>query len=213
MEKDYYAVLGLPANATTQQVRARFLELARSHHPDRFSAERKAEAEVEFQDITQAFNVLSDPERRREVDAWLAHQASGGRQESQAARVYLQRGIRAYRQKNYLEAAENFNRATREAPEDARAWNYLALAARRQRRWLPQARTAIDKACELEPMNADYLRVAGEIFTQSGMHARAERYLTEALKWGGADDPQIQAALAEVRRASGKKAGLFGRRS
>jgi curved DNA-binding protein CbpA len=206
---DYYAVLGLPTNATSKQVRDRFLDLARERHPDRFQGQEKAEAEIEFQRITEAFNILSDPERRRQVDLEMSRPtASQQHDPGHAGKVYMQRGIKAYKEKNYLQAAENFTRVTKEDPDNARGWHYLALACQHQRRWHGRARSAIAKACELEPMNANYLKMAGRLFAESGMASRAERYYEQALNWGG-DDPKITTALEELRRA-GKK-GLFGR--
>lgn len=209
MEKDYYSILGLPQNATSRQVRSRFLELARDRHPDRFRGADKAEAEREFQQITQAFNVLSDPDRRREIDAALARPAQGtGRDASQAAKVYLKRGIKAYKERDSAAARENFDRATQEDPSNARAWHYLALACLQQRRWLSRARQAVAKACELEPMNAKYLKLAGDVFAQSGMVARAEKYYTEALNWGG-EDAEVRSELQKLQRGR-TKGGLFG---
>ena len=209
MEKDYYSILGLPQNATSRQVRSRFLELARERHPDRFQGADKAEAETEFQQITQAFNLLSDPDRRREIDAALARPSqSTGRDAGQAAKVYLQRGIKAYKQRDSVTATENFDRATQEDPSNARAWHHLALASLQERRWLSRARRAIEKACTLDPMNSIYLKLAGEIFAQSGMVARAEHYFTEALNWGD-EDPEVEAELKKLRRGR-TKGGLFG---
>ena len=206
MMKDYYSILGLAQNATSQQVRSRFLELARERHPDRHQGPDKAEVEQEFQAITQAFNVLSDPNRRREIDAALARPASTTeRDASKVARVYLQRGIKAYKKQDYEVAAENFDRASREDDKNARAWHYLALTCSQEKRWLNRARVAIQKACELEPMNATYLKMAGRIFADSGMGAKAERYYNEALSWGG-EDEKVRASLKKLQR----KGGLFG---
>ncbi len=211
MPEDYYAVLGVPQNATARQLRARFLELARDRHPDRFQGSDKEKAESEFQAITQAFNILSDPERRRQVDLELARPAPGrSRDAGQAARVYLQRGIKAYREKNYLQAAENFDRATGEDPSDARAWYYLARACRHRRRWLARARQAAEKACELEPMNVPYLKLAGTICAEAGMAVRARKFLNDALTWGG-EDAEIRSALEELEKGAGGRGGLFGR--
>jgi curved DNA-binding protein CbpA len=213
MEKNYYAVLGIAPSATPEQLRDRFRELARTRHPDRFPAAEKAKAEVEFQEITQAFNILSDPARRREIDAALLRPRSVPPDSAQTAKVYLQRGVKAFREKNYLHAAESFDRATKEDPKNARAWHFLARAARQQKRWLDQARRAAVKSCELEPMNPDYLKVAGEIFADSDMPAEAEKYWRQALTWGG-DDPDVQAKLEALRRTGGKgRHSLFGKPS
>ena len=211
MPKNYYDILGLPRNATTRQVRDRFRTLARELHPDRFRGAEKPEAEGRFQEITQAFNVLHDPARRRDHDLELARPEGQRQDDSEAARVYLKRGIKAFREKQYSQAAENFDRATRENPASAQGWHYLALACRGKRQWLPRAREAILKACDLDPMNAVYLKLAGEIFADSGMSRRAQIYYQKALTWGG-DDPAIRQALDQLAGAGGG-ARLFGRGS
>ncbi len=207
MAKNYYDILGLPRNATTRQVQDRFRTLARELHPDRFRGEEKPEAEARFQEITQAFNMLHDPGRRREHDLDLARPDGSKEDTSEAARVYLQRGIKAFREKQYPQAAENFDRATRENPESAQSWHYLALACRGKRQWLPRAREAILKACDIDPMNAVYLRLAGEIFADSGMNRRAQIFYQKALTWGG-DDPAIRSALDQLQRSSGDGTSL-----
>ena len=75
MTKDYYAILSVSQQATRQQIKQRFLELARSRHPDLHEGEEKLKAESEFQDITEAFNVLSNPARRRQHDVELSSPA------------------------------------------------------------------------------------------------------------------------------------------
>ncbi len=212
MSKDYYAILGIPRNATGAQVRTRFLELARLQHPDRFQGEAKVKAEADFQEITQAFNILSDPVRRREVDAGLAQPEPPAAVEdkNEAAKVYLRRGIKAYRQRNYVEAADSFERATAADPRDARAWSYLAQTCEHQKRWWVKARKAAARACQLEPMNATYLKLAGRIFARAEMYERAEKYYVAAQDWGD-KDAAVEAALADIRRHKKKSGGgLFG---
>jgi curved DNA-binding protein CbpA len=217
MANDYYAALGVPQNATTEQIRKRFIELARKLHPDRFAADAKPKAEEDFQKITEAFNTLSDPNRRREHDQELAQPrstAGGGNDPKQLARVYTQRGVKAYREKNFGDAADNFDRATQADPSNPKGWYHLALACSQQPRWLDRAQAAIRRACELEKMNPNYYKLAGRIFANAGMASEAERYYNEALRWGG-DDAAIRSALDELTKKA-KKGGLprfFGRNS
>ena len=213
MAKDFYAVLSLSPNASPQQVRARFLELARERHPDRFQGEAKARAEAEFQVLTEAFNVLSHPEKRRQHDLELTRRAPRPPEGQELLRAYLQRGIKAYKEKNYPEAADNFDRATQLEPANAQAWHHLALACSREPRWLKRGVEAIVRACQLEPMNPGYLKLAGKLAATAGMPGEAEKYYNEALTWGG-DDPEVSRALDELRRQSKKpRAGssLFGK--
>jgi curved DNA-binding protein CbpA len=215
MARDFYAVLGLPRNATAEQIRQRFLELARQRHPDRHQGAAKERAEAEFQQITEAFNVLSDGERRRQHDLELAQQQSGaqraGGDAGQLAKAYLQRGIRAYRAGNCREAADNFDRATKTDPDNARAWHHLALACSHERRWLSRAIGAVTRACKLEPMNATYLKLGGRLFEAAGRAEQAEEYYNRALKWGG--DQEVEQRLEALRKSSKRGLGLFGKGS
>lgn len=212
MIKNHYTVLGVMQNSTAEQIRTRFRELARLRHPDRFQGTEKERAEREFQDITAAFNVLSDAERRRLHDLDLARPVAARQSADpgQLAKVFLQRGIKAYKEKNYLEAADNFDRATKAQRDNAKTWHHLALACSHQRRWLSRATGAIAKACELEPMNAGYLKLAGRLFEEAGVLARAEQYYAESLTWGGAD-PAVEERLEEIRRQKKGKTGIFGK--
>ena len=217
MPVDYYAALGVQQNATTEQIRKRFIELARKLHPDRFAGEVKVKAEEDFQEITEAFNILSDPGRRREHDQLLAQPQSAqtsSNDPKQLARVYTQRGVKAYREENFFEAADNFDRATKADPTNPKGWYHLALACSHQPRWLDRATAAIRRACELESMNPNYFKLAGRLFERAGMESEAERYYNEALRWGG-DDAAVRKALDELTKKTKKGAlpRFFGRKS
>ena len=58
MGKDYYVILGAARNASKEQIRVRFRQLARERHPDRFQGVERQKAELDFQEITEAFNVI-----------------------------------------------------------------------------------------------------------------------------------------------------------
>ena len=211
MARDFYAVLAVPRNATEDQIRRRFRELARTRHPDRFRGAEKERAERDFQAITQAFNVISDPERRRLHDLELLRpEEAGAGEPRQLSRVYLQRGVKAYKEKNYLEAASNFDQATQYDPRNAQAWHHFAQACSQQKNWLPRAVAAIERACELEPMNPAYLKQAGRILALAGESERAVLFYRKSLQWGD-DDPEVRQALEELNRAATPRRGLFGK--
>ncbi|HET9208864.1 MAG TPA: DnaJ domain-containing protein [Thermoanaerobaculia bacterium] len=210
MARDFYTVLAVPRNATEDQIRQRFRELARTRHPDRFQGAEKERAEKEFQEITQAFNVLVDPERRRRHDTDLARpEESPANDPRQLFRVYLQRGVKAYKEKSYLEAASNFDLATQADPKNGQAWHHLAQACSHQRNFLPRAVDAIERACQLEPMNPAYLKQAGRICALAGQTEKAVQYYRKSLQWGG-DDETVRQALEELSGSPARR-GLFGR--
>jgi curved DNA-binding protein CbpA len=213
MARDFYAVLALSRSATEEQIRQRFRELARARHPDRFKGPEKVRAEKEFQELTEAFNALVDPERRRRHDGELSRpEESGAVDPRELFRVYLQRGVRAYKEKNYLEAASNFDLATQADPRSGQAWHHLAQACSQNRTWMPRAVAAIERACALEPMNATYLKQAGRILALAGQTEPAIQYYRKAIQWGG-DDDMVRQALEELTRTTSStgRRGLFGR--
>ncbi|MGK0190213.1 MAG: curved DNA-binding protein [Verrucomicrobiales bacterium] len=65
--RDYYEVLGVARDAPQDDIRKSFRKLARKYHPD--VAEDKVEGEEKFKELNEAYEVLSDPEKRKKYDA------------------------------------------------------------------------------------------------------------------------------------------------
>lgn len=64
--RDYYETLGVSKTASEDEIKSAFRKLARKHHPD--VAKDKAGAEEKFKQINEAYEVLSDPEKRKKYD-------------------------------------------------------------------------------------------------------------------------------------------------
>ena len=201
MTETYYTILGVPKNATSKQIRERFLQLARDRHPDRFADEEKDNAEIAFQQITQAYNVLHDAKRRRQYDEDQDLQAKSPTQDvtAQAARVYFRRGVEAFKKKRYQEAATNLEQATQEDGTDPQVWYYLAQVYAQRTSLLSRALAAAAKACELDSANPEYLKEAGKLAAAGGMNTRAAKYYRDALTFGG-EDAEVRAALKALKK-------------
>ena len=65
--RDYYEILGVPRNASQEDIQRAYRKLARTYHPDLNS---DPVAEDRFKEISEAYNVLSDPATRRRYDAF-----------------------------------------------------------------------------------------------------------------------------------------------
>jgi curved DNA-binding protein len=75
--RDYYEVLGVPRSATAEDIKRVYRQLARKHHPDLKPAAERARASERFKEINEAYEVLSDPDKRARYDALGANWKSG----------------------------------------------------------------------------------------------------------------------------------------
>ena len=74
-DKDYYQVLGVPKNATAAEIKKAYRKLAQQHHPDANPDNPKAEER--FKEISAAYDVIGDPDKRTQYDQ-VREMASSG---------------------------------------------------------------------------------------------------------------------------------------
>lgn len=66
--KDYYSILGITKTATPEEIKQAFRKLARKYHPDVNPGNKQAEAK--FKEVNEAYEVLSDPDKRKKYDQY-----------------------------------------------------------------------------------------------------------------------------------------------
>ena len=91
--KDYYGILGIPKNAPDKDVKSAYRKLARKYHPDVNPGDKTAEAR--FKEINEAFEVLSDTDKRRKYDQYgsdFENQEAFARARQQAQQQYQSYG-------------------------------------------------------------------------------------------------------------------------
>ena len=84
-KRDYYDVLGVDRNASQDDIKKAFRKLARKYHPDMNRDDPSAEEK--FKDINEAYEVLSDPDKRSQYDR-LGHTAQGSAWGSGGSEAY-----------------------------------------------------------------------------------------------------------------------------
>ena len=78
--KDYYKILGVSKSASQEEIKKKYRKLAVKYHPDKNKGDK--EAEEKFKELSEAYNVLGDAEKRKQYDElgsnWNRYQQSGG---------------------------------------------------------------------------------------------------------------------------------------
>lgn len=75
MSKDFYKILGVDKNASADEIKRAYRKLAMQYHPDRGGGK---EAEDKFKEINEAYQILSDPQKRSQYDQFGSSAFSGG---------------------------------------------------------------------------------------------------------------------------------------
>src|SRR3954464_7925598 len=75
-QQDYYAVLGVPASASQDEIKKQYRKLASKHHPDKNPNDPKAADK--FKSISEAYQTLGDAEKRKQYDDMRSLGAFGG---------------------------------------------------------------------------------------------------------------------------------------
>jgi molecular chaperone DnaJ len=73
-KRDYYDVLGVDKNADQPTIKSAFRKLAKQYHPD---VSKEENAEAKFKEVQEAYEVLSDSQKRQQYDTF-GHQANNG---------------------------------------------------------------------------------------------------------------------------------------
>lgn len=199
---NHYELLGVAKTASTADIRKAYALLARERHPDRFpDPAAKAAAQQGFQQITAAFNTLSNERTRREYDLSLDAPPPPPVPELIARDAY-DRGQKLFEATKYFEAVELFRIAVAHAPQEARYHAALGRTLGRNPNWVREGIQSLETAAQLAPRQASHHAEIAELLAGQGLRLRARRAAEAALRL----DPRQETALAVLQAVGGDDA-------
>jgi DnaJ-class molecular chaperone len=198
-QKSLYDVLGVTQQATVDQIKAAFRRLARERHPDRFTGAARAAAEQAFQEITEAYNVLTDPVGRRRYDQQLAGDVKAQLTDPrEISKALLVRAMNMAKAGDVGQAEECFVQAVAHDQASARVHHLFGMFLAQQPNRLDEALRHLDQAVKLDATNGKVLLDASRMFARAQMFARASRLAQEALKLSPGE-PAVETWVAQLR--------------
>ena len=115
----YYEILGIQPDATCKEIKKAYHRLVSEHHPDRnLNNGNLKEATEETQVVNAAYEVLSDPDKRREYDDYLENLASRQQQERHHDANYEEEASEWERRKTDFEVVEEFTNFLHDSFQD-----------------------------------------------------------------------------------------------
>ncbi len=222
-EEDHFRLLGLDRDASPEQVKARYVALAKRWHADAFSGielgEHRAKLDAIFQRIAQANEALQDPERRTEHLTLLSRKAAGLSTDVEAilkAEGLVDRGLVELGRRRFAEAREAFAEAAQMNPDDPLIRTHLAWATYRMDPKRPEvvksAQAGLKAALKTQENLPEAYRYLGTICLEAEQFDGAIRWLGRCLEWSPGDvEASRLLRLAQGRRHKQASANLGDR--
>jgi len=189
---DHYLVLGVDSRATEDEIRAAYYLLARRFHPDRFStgplADLRSSIEKYFTQVTEAYNTLSDRERRRQYDKEQVEAAARKTKEPAQDTAYLAREnyarARVLLEKRRFQDAVVFLENAIQL-DDTKSDYHLELGRVliRNPRRRADAEQCLRRAVQLDPTSVASFLALGQLYRKMGRDDEAREAFGEALRW------------------------------
>lgn len=193
---NHYETLGVAEGASADEVRRTYLKLARDRHPDRFTdPAQKAEAHEFFQLLTEAYNTLSNQERRRAYDQ--ERKAPKLEKPEDIAKDAYARALKKAESREDQEAVDLLHVAIHHQPDQAQYHAVLGRLLARHPKHARDAVAAFEKAAQLSPETLAHHVEVTSLLLQQGLKIRAKKALEPALKIQP-QDPKVQQLASEL---------------
>ncbi len=213
-KKNYYDILGVRKDATLVEIKKAYYRLVKELHPDGTVRKKVSkEDEARFVSITEAYQLLRDPNKRRVYDRELIIEQEGGAdpaaQRTQAptnktAEVYFKNAVFRYKKGEIKQALSLFEAALHLDRDNPRYLSYYGLCLSCNASTIHKAREYCEKAIEMEFYQPSYYTNLGIVYYNARLYSRAKKQFEFALKW---DPDNIRALeyMHKLKKADKKK--------
>ena len=181
---DPYKVLGINPNASDEEVKRAYRELAKKYHPDNYTDNPLADlAQEKMKEINEAYDTIT---RSRKGGSGGAGSYSSAGSAYQGAGAYQSASNPAYAQIRQALASGNLQYAEQlldSSPTRDAEWNFLMGSLYYRKGWLDDARSFFQRAVSMEPYNGEY-RQALNTVSQANSPYRQAGYGSPATQGG-----------------------------
>jgi len=208
--QNFYEVLGVDQDVSASQVKTVYFELAKQYHPDSRPDDDPEDVDSKldeiFVKIKDAYQTLSDPDRRAGYDQSLATSELDIETQKSRSKAQLQYrvGLKAFHTRKFRTAMEYFRSAIDLDPYEPVYYHQMGELCARNPKWYRAGILACKKAIELDPEVPEYHAVLGILFRLEGDLLDAEKEFSTTLKF----DPKNMTARKELK-AMGKDVPLI----
>ena len=163
-----YEVLGVPENASEEEIKKAYKELVKKYHPDKYQDNPLADlAEEKLQEVNEAYDMLmknrnSGPSGSGNYGNYGSGSGSGG---SYGTPDYM--AVRRYIDAGNLTAAENILNSTKDRSAE---WFFLSGMLSYRKGWYDDAVNKLKSANDLAPNNMEYSQAYGRIINMGGAY-------------------------------------------
>ena len=232
---DYFSLLDIPDTASDSEIKEAYFRLARTVHPDSLKKynldDRREDAALVFEKVTQAFQTLSDPVKRR---SYIQARREGRQEENpeeqsrallEQAKIALHQGKMLLNRRAWGQAETYFRQLVGLKPDDAMAhvllgWSLFQNKEKDLATRLEEARASFQKAIKHDESNADAHYYLALYHKERGNADQVSKYIKATLELNRNHVPALrEKRLLEMRdqQKPGQPGvgdylkGLFGR--
>ena len=167
---DPYKILGISPNATDEEVKDAYRELAKKYHPDNYSGSPLADlANEKMKEVNEAYDaVMQERKNRKTTGSYGSYQYGGGSYAYSGGYGSSNSGfndVRGLLMNGRVADAEQILNGVPVENRNAE-WHFLKGTVLYKRGWLEEAYNHFSRACQIEPQNAEYRAAMNQVTNQ-----------------------------------------------